>query len=124
MTTIEPFSLKKQQLATSEKIPHNLKEWFGKRHFYHCIELAPGFVTPGYVNYLDGLHPICEILPVNYTNKMVLDIGCCDGYFSFLAAYRAAKRVFAIESCPHFAENFQRVQSLLRFPHLKLTYHR
>ncbi len=38
-------------------------------------------------------------LPANLTGKSVLDVGCCDGAFSFWAARRGADRVLGIERC-------------------------
>ena len=41
---------------------------------------------------------IIQNLPQDFTNKSVLDIGCADGYYSFLAESRNAKKILAIDS--------------------------
>lgn len=41
---------------------------------------------------------IIQNLPYDFTDKSVLDIGCADGYYSFLAESRNAKKIVAIDS--------------------------
>lgn len=63
--------------------------------WYHSIELAPGFVTPGDADtrsQLKRLH-----LP-DLTGKTVLDVGAWDGFFSFEAERRGAARVVAVDT--------------------------
>jgi tRNA (mo5U34)-methyltransferase len=68
------------------------KEW------YHTIEVAPGVFTPGRYNpatLLDAMG-----FPRDFSGKTVLDIGCYDGFFSFEAERRGAKRVLATDRHP------------------------
>ena len=57
--------------------------------WFHTIPLAPGIVTPG----IDDSPTKAEhlVLPDDLSGKRVLDIGCADGYFTFLAEERGAE---------------------------------
>jgi tRNA (mo5U34)-methyltransferase len=64
--------------------------------WYHKIDLGNGIVTPGVDDSerkLRRLH-----LPERLDGKSVLDIGAWDGFFSFEAEKRGAKRVLATDS--------------------------
>ena len=62
----------------------------------HKIELPDGSVTPGSQNNLQQLARMG--LPEDLKGKSVLDIGCSDGYFSFVCEKRGAnERVVAID---------------------------
>ncbi len=64
--------------------------------WFHRIPLGHGIVTPGVDDTpakLARLH-----LPESLANKTVLDIGAWDGFFSFEAEARGAKRVLAVDS--------------------------
>lgn len=67
-------------------------------HWYHQITMPDGSVTPGINNSADTFS-IYEKLgfPENLTGKRVLDIGCADGYLSFLAEKRGASEVVAVD---------------------------
>ncbi len=63
--------------------------------WYHKIDLGNGFVTPGY-----DFDPIWdrirqEMDKVDYSNKVVLDLGSWDGMWAFEAEKRGAKEVWA-----------------------------
>lgn len=88
---------------------NELKEAAEKIQWWHSIPLVSDegetYVTKGYVN-----HCTEEIatnrfgMPESLEGKTVLDIGCWDGYFSFLAEKRNAKSVFGIDmlqGCSH-----------------------
>ena len=65
-------------------------------NWFHSIELAPGFVTPGRTDtraQVERLH-----LPASLAGKTVLDVGAWDGYFSFEAERRGAERVVALDT--------------------------
>ena len=65
------------------------------REWFHRIDLGNGIVTPGIDDSptkLAGLH-----MPDDLTGKTVLDIGAYDGFFSFAAERRGAKRVLATD---------------------------
>ncbi|UCH95987.1 MAG: methyltransferase domain-containing protein [Candidatus Aminicenantes bacterium] len=67
-------------------------------NWYHSIEIEKGLITPGKLphhllkNFLNGLR-----LPGDLSGLSVLDIGACDGFYSFEAEKRGAKRVVALE---------------------------
>lgn len=77
-------------MNTSELINQAMKlKW------YHKIDLADGFVTPGY-NYEHLWNPIRkEMDSVDYKDKTVLDLGSWDGMWAFEAEKRGAKEVWA-----------------------------
>jgi tRNA (mo5U34)-methyltransferase len=72
-----------------------------QKHWFHSIEIEPDLVTP-------GLHslPIMKEnlkrleLPDDMSGMKVLDIGACDGFYSFEAEKRGAERVVAYEIDP------------------------
>lgn len=78
-------------------------------HWFHRIELAPGYYTPGIVRHGPdgGDWPTTRfLLPPDLTGKSVLDVGCADGFFSFEAERRGARLVIAADTwsalhCPH-----------------------
>lgn len=77
---------------TSEQIQAEMSriKWF------HRIELGDSIVTPGLDDSSAKLQSL-EI-PENLSGKTVLDIGAWDGFFSFEAERRGAKRVLATDS--------------------------
>jgi len=72
--------------------------WHGelsKINWFHRIDLGGGVITPGIDDTptkLDLVH-----LPADLAGKSVLDIGAWDGFFSFEAEKRGAKRVVALD---------------------------
>ncbi len=63
--------------------------------WYHRIDLGNGIVTPGRDNSSKKLSRLR--LPEDLTGKTVLDVGAWDGFFSFEAERRRAKRVLATD---------------------------
>jgi SAM-dependent methyltransferase len=55
--------------------------------WYHTIELAPGIVTPGYID-MRGAAP--KVLPDDLGGKRALDIGTFDGFWAFELEKRGA----------------------------------
>ncbi len=68
-----------------------------KLHWFQGFELVPGVMTPG-VSIMSERVSYFQI-PQDLTGKRVLDIGCNDGYFTFLAESRGAT-VVAIDAWP------------------------
>ena len=66
--------------------------------WYHSIDLK-GYMTPGIVT-PEQHEAIAKHIPQDLTSMSVLDIGCADGYYSFLAERRGASRVLAIDPFP------------------------
>jgi tRNA (mo5U34)-methyltransferase len=62
--------------------------------WYHCIEVAPGLVTPGAFD----LRPIVARLPwPDVRGKRCLDVGTYDGFLAFELERRGAAEVVALE---------------------------
>ena len=81
------------------------KEW------YHAIEVAPGIVTPGRYDPKSVLGVMG--FPDDLAGKTVLDIGAYDGFFTFEAEKRGAKRVVAMDRHPADHLGFATAHELL-----------
>lgn len=64
--------------------------------WFHHIDLGEGIITPGAVNNFRTLKRLK--IPQDLSGKTVLDIGAWDGFYSFEAEKRGAKRVLATDS--------------------------
>jgi tRNA (mo5U34)-methyltransferase len=64
--------------------------------WHHSIDLGNGIVTPGQDNSPRKLARLG--LPQSLSGKSVLDVGAWDGFFSFEAERRGARRVLATDS--------------------------
>jgi len=64
--------------------------------WFHQIRLKDGRVTPGVVDMArhENLYLFDRL---DFRGKSVLDIGCWDGYFSFMAEQRGASRVVSLD---------------------------
>lgn len=68
------------------------------RRWYHCIEVAPGVVTPG----LFDLRPIVNRLPwPDVSGLRCLDVGTSDGFLAFELERRGAGEVVAVDLTGH-----------------------
>lgn len=67
-----------------------------KIKWWHRIPLGNGVVTPGRDMTEEKLATLD--FPLSFSGKTVLDIGAWDGFFSFEAEARGAKRVIALDS--------------------------
>jgi tRNA (mo5U34)-methyltransferase len=73
-----------------------LKTEVGKIRWYHSIDLGNGIVTPGWEK--DTASRLRKLMiPDDLHGLTVLDIGAWDGFFSFEAERRGAKRVLATD---------------------------
>lgn len=77
--------------------PDQLRQEVEKHSWFHRIDLGQGVVTPGRIDVAKQTLPRVN-LPSNLSGKSVLDIGAWDGFFSFEAERRGAKRVLATDS--------------------------
>jgi tRNA (mo5U34)-methyltransferase len=77
--------------------------------WYHCIEVAPGIVTPGIDSSAYNLQRMN--LPEDLTGKRILDIGAFDGFYTFECERRGAAEVIAIDG--NAATGFGVVRELL-----------
>lgn len=68
------------------------------RRWYHCLEVAPGVVTPG----LFDLRTMVDRLPwPDVGGRRCLDVGTADGYFAFELERREAAEVVAVDLAGH-----------------------
>lgn len=72
----------------------------GQIQWFHKYELLPGLMTNGPGSITEQERNIYFRIPEDLSGKRVLDIGCADGYFTFLAESRGAS-VVAIDAWPH-----------------------
>jgi tRNA (mo5U34)-methyltransferase len=70
-----------------------------EEYWFHKIELAPDLITPGWNDPKNSKLPYFG-LPANMYGMRVLDVGCCEGFFSFEAERRGAKEVIGIDPVP------------------------
>ena len=68
--------------------------------WFHNYELLPGVLTNSYGLVREEERAAYFQIPEDMRGKRVLDIGCADGYFTFLAESRGAS-VVAIDAWPH-----------------------
>jgi tRNA (mo5U34)-methyltransferase len=76
--------------------PDDLRARVAELRWHHSIDLGHGIITPGQDNSARKLARLK--LPESLHGKSVLDVGAWDGYFSFEAERRGAKRVLATDS--------------------------
>jgi tRNA (mo5U34)-methyltransferase len=82
--------------------------------WYHRIELRPGLFTPGLNDTAANRDRFDRVgLPLDFTGLRVLDIGCADGYFSFLAEQRGAADVVAVDYRRRTSSGFDLAHRLL-----------
>ena len=63
--------------------------------WYHCLELAPGVVTPGH---FDARPTVARVpLPASLAGRRCLDVGTWDGFWAFEMERRGAAEVVAID---------------------------
>ncbi len=90
-----------------------------KIHWFQGFELVPGVMT-------SGISPMSEraphfAIPEDLSGKRVLDVGCSDGYFTFLAESRGAS-VVSIDAWPRegFFVAHEVLQSEAEFHHMSV----
>lgn len=77
------------------RTPDQLRREVAGIRWFHRIDLGNGLVTPGEDNTPEKLKTLG--LPDDLTGITVLDIGAWDGFFSFEAERRGARRVLATD---------------------------
>src|SRR5215468_2825646 len=84
------------------------------REWYHSIQIEPGLVTPGRKTARELSAMVEHIgLPSSLDGLSVLDIGAWDGFFSFEAERRGARRVVAYDLTPEDYFGFSTAKALL-----------
>lgn len=68
---------------------HELDAILSAKHlWYHVMDLAPGVVTPGWLDLRDKVSEAC--IPTNLLGKRALDLGMFDGFWAFELERRGA----------------------------------
>jgi 2-polyprenyl-3-methyl-5-hydroxy-6-metoxy-1,4-benzoquinol methylase len=76
-----------------------IREAIAPYKFYHIIPLTKTLSTPGNPKYTAGQQLFMKHLKaLDLKGKRVLDVGCCDGLFSFAAESMGAAEVVGIDS--------------------------
>jgi tRNA (mo5U34)-methyltransferase len=84
------------------------------RSWYHSIEIEPGLVTPGRLSQTQLQQMLGYLnFPESFEGLSVLDIGAWDGFYSFEAEKRGAKRVVAFDLNPPDYYGFDTARKLL-----------
>lgn len=76
--------------ARAERVRDSVPLWF------HTFALAPGIYTPGIAR--DHGYRLPVVGADRFAGQSVLDIGAFDGFYSFLAEARGARRVVAVDN--------------------------
>jgi tRNA (mo5U34)-methyltransferase len=76
--------------ADAERVRDSVPLWF------HTFALAPGIYTPGIAR--DHGYRLAVLGADRFAGRSVLDIGAFDGFYSFLAELRGARRVVAVDN--------------------------
>lgn len=72
----------------------DLRQRIQSKPWYHTIELAPGFVTPGFFDHR-SIAP--KVLPARLDDKRCLDVATFDGFWAIQMKLRGAKEVVAMD---------------------------
>jgi tRNA (mo5U34)-methyltransferase len=81
-------------LAPGQEVP-SLRERVESIDWYHTLELAPGLVTPGWLDHRTVRARIP--LPASLTGKRCLDVGTFNGFWAFELERRGAAEVIAVD---------------------------
>ena len=76
--------------ADAERVRDSVPLWF------HTFALAPGIYTPGIAR--DHGYRLAVLGADRFAGRSVLDVGAFDGFYSFLAEVRGARRVVAVDN--------------------------
>ncbi len=76
-------------------IEDDLPREVAAREWYHTVELAPGFTTPGFFDH----RPLLAKLPIpaSLSGKRCLDVGTFDGFWAFEMERRGASAVVGMD---------------------------
>jgi len=78
---------------------NELRQSIARYKFYHVIQLTDNIATPGITAYVPAQN-LCirHLKSLDLQGKRVLDIGCRDGLFSFIAESMGAAEVIGIDN--------------------------
>jgi len=93
------------------------KQWIrdqveAEKYWFQKIPLFDDLVTPGWSDPSTEKEPYFAV-PDDLSGMRVLDIGCAEGYFSFLAEKNGAAEVVAIDSFPDSVRRFNMCRDAL-----------
>jgi tRNA (mo5U34)-methyltransferase len=88
--SLEPDAAERIKVNVGE-----LRQGVRQISWYHSIDLGKGVVTPGVFRTSDTLRRLR--LPRDLSESTVLDVGAWDGFYSFEAERRGARRVLATD---------------------------
>ena len=77
-------------VVDAERVRDSVPLWF------HTFALAPGIDTPGIAR--DHGYRLVVLDADRFADRSVLDVGAFDGFYSFLAEARGARRVVAVDN--------------------------
>jgi tRNA (mo5U34)-methyltransferase len=77
-------------VVDAERVRASVALWF------HTFALAPGVYTPGIAR--DHGYRLAVLGADRFAGRSVLDVGTFDGFYSFLAEVRGARRVVAVDN--------------------------
>jgi len=77
-------------VVDAERVRDSVALWF------HTFALAPGIYTPGIAR--DHGYRLVVLDAGRFAGRSVLDVGAFDGFYSFLAEARGARRVVAVDN--------------------------
>ena len=97
-------------MSSSEK---TIMESIKGHKWYQTIPLANGQSTPGETGDAEERKLEMMRLPADLSGKTVLDIGCNEGFFSFDAERRGAKKVVAIDKSSDARDKFHLIKELM-----------
>ena len=88
----------------------SFKRWItdqveAEKYWFQQIQILDDLVTPGWSDPATEKDPYYQV-PDDLTGKRVLDVGCAEGYFSFLAERNGAAEVVSIDSFPDSVRRF------------------
>ena len=93
MTKLTESAITFQSNYPKEEIKQNLEQ---NNTWYHTININ-GIQTKNSRTSSKYQMWVSQIIPVDLTGKSILDVGCSDGFYSFLCEHRNANRVLAID---------------------------
>jgi tRNA (mo5U34)-methyltransferase len=93
MTKLMESAITFQSNYPKEEIKKNLEQ---NNTWYHTININ-GIQTKNSRTSSKYQMWVSQIIPVDLTGKSILDVGCSDGFYSFLCEHRNANRVLAID---------------------------
>ena len=93
MTKLTESAITFQSNYPKEEIKQNLEQ---NNTWYHTININ-GIQTKNSRTSSKYQMWVSQIIPVDLTGKSILDVGCSDGFYSFLCERRNANRVLAID---------------------------